>query len=124
MNVYVKDRRFHYYPNDIRDSEKILSGIKGLAEIICVVEKGIQLVYSVNNACDELESEESILKRIVSTSFGEYVTAPMWFTSLLLKWQREKKYELVFFLKRCLVEGKVPCSLLNALLKLKLQKIY
>lgn len=124
MNVYVKDRRFHYYPNDIRDSEKNLSGIKGLAEIICVVEKGIQLVYLVNNACDELESEEFILKRIISTSFGEYVTAPMWFTSLLLKWQREKKYELVFFLKRCLVEGKVPCSLLNALLKLKLQKIY
>ena len=126
MNVYIRDRYFHYYPNDIRDSEKFLSGIKGLAEIICVVEKGIQLVYSVNSTnCEVLESEESILKYITSSiPFGEYVNAPMWFKSLLLKWQREKKYELVLFLKKCLIKDKVPYGILNALLKLKLQKIY
>lgn len=125
MEVYVRDRRFHYYLIKICDIEKILPEIKSLAEIICVVEKGIQSVYSVKSIdYDVLESEQSILKHITSTCFGEYVKVPMWFLSLLLRWQREKKYKLVFFLKKCFVRGKVPCGLLNALLKLKLQKIY
>lgn len=124
MEVYVRDKYLNYHHIEVRDSEKILSKIKNLAEIICVVEKGIQLVYSVNNTnCDVLESEESILRYITSSiSLGEYVNAPMWFTSLLLKWQREKKYELVLFLKKCLIKDKVPYGILNALLRLKLQK--
>lgn len=126
MDVYVRDQCFHYDHIKISDSEKFLHPIRNLAEIICVVEKGIQFVYSVNSTdCEVLENEEAILKCIASSiSLGEYVNAPMWFTSLLLKWQREKKYKLVISLKKYLIKGKVPCGLLNALLKLKLQKIH